>query len=67
MSEDKPKFPQGLSPMHYSIQLRDLFAMAALNALVDRDRILDGRYAAKMSYEYADAMLKEREKTHDQG
>lgn len=44
--------------------LRDEFAMAALQAIIDEHC----RYglvpatAAKLAYEYADAMLKEREK-----
>lgn len=56
---------QGLGPQIYSIELRDLFAMAALGALMaPNSGFLVGRMevedAARMAYKCADAFLLER-------
>jgi hypothetical protein len=59
---DAPKFPQGLSPLHYSIELRDLFAMTAMNAMIQADGEW-GPGTATWAYEMADFMLEAREST----
>ena len=72
MVEDKkPAFPQGLSPMHYSIELRDLFAgfiatgMLA-GALDEIHTTIEHKdEVAVTTYTMADAMLKARESTRE--
>ena len=55
MDEDKVSEP----PEH--ITLRDRFAMAAMTALIARDKYLT-RQTSVESYRYADAMLEARQK-----
>ena len=51
-----------------TMTMRDQFAMAALTGLTTHNAMTNSaNYAAKMSYEYADAMLKERETTNGHG
>jgi hypothetical protein len=51
-----------------TVTVRDQFAMAALAGLTTQQSMTYSlSYAAKMSYEYADAMLKERETTNGHG
>ena len=42
------------------VELRDLFAMVALNGLVSAATILTPERHAQQAYEYADAMLEAR-------
>ncbi len=75
MSDSFEQVPKGLGPIIYSIQLRDLFAMAVLagrgGMCYQNSEYVSGSMkvyneppekTARVCYEYADAMLKEREK-----
>ena len=51
------------NPMAYDMTLRDQFAMAALPALIsDPQSVAHPIGHARLAYEYADAMLKARNK-----
>lgn len=58
---------QGLGKQLYSIELRDLFAMAAMTAHIhDQNRtIRSTEGTARLAYDYADAMLKIRDSERD--
>ena len=67
MSDTQNTPPKGLGPLVYSIELRDLFAMAALNAIESHNWFArDGSLqtlVADWSYGMADAMIEARERT----
>ena len=58
--------PKGLGPLVYSIELRDLFAMAALNRLIGlpTEQIdKHGGDVCRLSFAWADAMIAARKAT----
>jgi len=58
-----PAFPLENPPYHTGMNLRDYFAAKAMQGLVsDPDLVLDAIQTAQLSYKYADAMLKARDK-----
>jgi len=61
MNDGGPAFPIGDTDLQ-GMSLRDYFAGQALNGLLLSPRITAPPATAKLAYEYADAMLAERDK-----
>ena len=43
------------------VDIRDQIAIQAMQAIIQAKSMPDSKYAAKYAYEYADAMLRERD------
>ena len=59
------KNDRGNQAVNFGMDLRDYFAAAALQGYIMRSEIFNRENAAQVAYEYADAMLVEREIKND--
>lgn len=65
--KDKRNYPQGLTPLFYSIELRDLFALHLMPMLyaymAEHHKYFDEEDLCRVCYIMADKMLVAREET----